>query len=82
MSTDELKVFIREAVEEGIKKAYPKEWLTKEELMEEFNIGETTLWKALNDPYHPLKYSTFGTKKQMFHREKINEYMFSRGRNG
>lgn len=78
MSPEELKDFLKDAIQEAVNKAYPKEWLTKEELMEEFNIGETTLWKALNDPYHRLEASYFGSKKQHFHRSKINEYLFSR----
>ena len=78
MSSDELKVFIKEAIRE----AYPKEWLSREEVMSEFGIESTTLWKAMNEPIDPLAFSSVGSKKKLFHRNDINTFLQKRKRNG
>lgn len=77
MSSEEIKKAIKEAVQE----AYPKQWLSKEELCAEFNIESTLVWKMINDPSDPLPFSTLGVKKQLFKREDINAYLERRKRN-
>lgn len=78
LDTDHLTQIIAQAVQ----KAYPKEWLTKEEFSQEFGIASTTIWKLCNDPYDPLPYSTVGSKKPLFNRADINAYLQRRKRNG
>lgn len=78
LDTDQLSDLIQQAVQ----RAYPKEWLSKEELSAEFGIKSTTIWKLCNDPFDPLPYSSVGTKKQLFHRADINAYLQRRKRNG
>lgn len=78
MSAEEIKKAIIEAVQE----AYPKEWLTKEELCREFDIEASLVYKMINDPIDALPFSTIGVKKQVFKRADINAYLERRKRNG
>lgn len=78
MNTEDLA----QMIEEAVSKALPKRWLTREDLMTEFNIGKTVLQEILKDPYDALPYSSMGAKKQLFDREDVNAYLTRRKRNG
>lgn len=77
MNVEEIKQAIKAAVQE----AYPKEWLSKEELCDEFNIEATLVWKMINDPVDPLPFSTIGARKQIFRRADISDWLNRRMRN-
>jgi predicted DNA-binding transcriptional regulator AlpA len=81
MTAEEIKETIDKAVRESIKQALPKEWLTKAEVIAEFGISETTLWRLINEKRNPLPYTTFGDKKQLFNRKDINAYLERNKRN-
>lgn len=59
----------------------PSVWLSKQDLMKEFGIKETLLTSLINDKTNPLPYTTFGDKKQFFHRDDINQWLNNRKRN-
>lgn len=65
----------------SIKVNQQKEWLTKKELMAEFGLKESLLYSLINDKDHPLPYSTFGDRKQLFNRNDINTWLRERMRN-
>ena len=77
MNTEE----ITDIVENAVRKAMPKQWLSKSDLCEEFGIESTLVWKLINDPTDPLPFSTLGSKKQLFNREDVNAFLNRRKRN-
>lgn len=81
MVHEDLLVLIKQTIKEAIQEAYPKQWLTKKELCQEFSIEGTLVWKMINDPIDPLMFTTIGEKKQLFKREDIYEYLERRKRN-
>lgn len=58
-----------------------KDWLTKKEVMEEFGISTTVLWRLCNDPENPLPYSSMGSKKHLYNRADINAHLERNKRN-
>ena len=81
MTAEEIKETIDQAIREAIEKAFPKEWLTKAEVMKEFGISGVTIYRATIAQRNPLPFSTFGDRRQLFSREDIKKYLNANKRN-
>jgi hypothetical protein len=60
----------------------PKEWLTPQEVMKEFNIKTTLFYEVIKETYKdPLPYATFGDNKKLVNRDELNKWLRRRMRN-
>lgn len=72
---------IKEIVREVLSEVAPKEWLTRENLEQEFGVKTTTLWKMENRKVDPLPYTSLGDRKHLYHRKDIEAILEKNKRN-